>query len=120
MDTNILNECGRLSLEGRITFPQVVARLAQTGVERYRADLVRLEKTYYDAPGASHVERMDIARLAIGATFSQDDIVTAIRLSQQGAIDYQEFLRRVTAAGCVGYFVFITGRRAVYFGRGGE
>lgn len=49
MDAKVLNECERLSFEGKASFPQVVQRLAKTGVERYCADLVRLEKFYYAA-----------------------------------------------------------------------
>ncbi len=38
---------------------------------------------------------------------------------QQGRIKYQTFLRRIMEAGCAHYEVFITGRRAIYFGRDG-
>jgi uncharacterized protein YbcV (DUF1398 family) len=120
MDTNILNECGRLSLEGRITFPEVVARLSATGVERYHADLVRREKTYYDASGRAHVEPMAFDTPPIAAAFAADGIVAAIRAIQRNEMEYRAFLSRIMSAGCVGYFVFIAGRRAIYFGRGGE
>ncbi len=40
--------------------------------------------------------------------------------SQRGEHSYGDFLRKTMAAGCVGYFVQIAGRRALYFGRNGE
>ena len=121
MDINILKECGQRSLEGTMRFPQVVARLAATNVERYYADLVRLEKTYYDAAGDAHLVAMDFSPpQPIAHTFATGAIVAAIRQIQQNEIDYREFLRRIIAAGCVAYVVFIAGRRAIYFGRGGE
>jgi uncharacterized protein YbcV (DUF1398 family) len=41
----------------------------------------------------------------------------AVRATQRGEIRYREFCRRIAAAGCVGYFVSLAGRRAVYYGR---
>ncbi len=40
-----------------------------------------------------------------------------MRAVQGGRIRYREFCARIAAAGCVGYFVSIPGRRAVYYGR---
>ena len=51
MDPKILNECSRLAFENKITFPESVKRMAETGVERYCADLVKLEKYIYSAEG---------------------------------------------------------------------
>jgi uncharacterized protein YbcV (DUF1398 family) len=43
-----------------------------------------------------------------------------VRQSQRNEHTYLDFIRKTMAAGCVGYFVQITGRRAIYFGRNGE
>ena len=51
----VLTECKELSLQGRITFPEVVRRLSEAGVERYHVDLTRDEATYYLTGGESHV-----------------------------------------------------------------
>jgi uncharacterized protein YbcV (DUF1398 family) len=43
-----------------------------------------------------------------------------VRAIQQRQIGYAEFLRRIMAAGCASYEVFIGGRQAIYFGRDGD
>jgi uncharacterized protein YbcV (DUF1398 family) len=35
-------------------------------------------------------------------------------------IDYHAFCERIAAGGCVGYFVSLAGRRALYYGRTGD
>ena len=116
----ILQDCSDASDAERISFPQVVGKLMAAGVERYRADLLRHEKTYYMPDGRSHV----VSNAAIDGVpameFSAAGIDSAVRDIQAGKIAYREFCRRVLAAGCVDYIVSITGRRAVYFGRSGE
>jgi uncharacterized protein YbcV (DUF1398 family) len=123
MNTNqiaVIEDCGARSLAGTITFPEVVRRLNETGVERYHADFSRAEKTYYLPGGQTHVCPLAPLDHPIAAQFSAGDVEASIRRSQRGQIKYVEFLRQVMAAGCVGYFVQITGRRAIYFGRDGD
>ena len=52
--------------------------------------------------------------------FSDAGVDAAVRSIQRGEIQYAEFVRGTMAAGCVGYFVPIAGRHAIYFGRKGE
>jgi uncharacterized protein YbcV (DUF1398 family) len=117
---SIVEDCTKGSDDGRLTFPEVVMRLAGAGVERYLADLCRSEKTFYLPNGASH--RVASAALARppAQMFSAPEIEAAIRAIQAKAIDYHTFCTRIAAAGCVFYIVSITGRRAVYLGRGGD
>ena len=56
----------------------------------------------------------------IAETFSAAQVEAGVRASQRGEIVYPEFTRRALAAGCVGYFVQITGKCVQYFGRRGE
>lgn len=116
----VAEECTRASDAGTASFPQVLSRLAGAGVERYLADLVRNEKTYYRADGANCVTRAKAVAQVPAASFEAAGVEAAIRASQARSIDYEEFCRRVLAAGCVGYVVSLAGRRAVYFGRSGE
>jgi len=116
----VAEECSQGSLAGTLTFPEVVARLSAAGVERYHADYVRHETTYYTSGGESHSAAVEHPAAPIAEVFSAAGVEAAIRASQRGEIDYREFLRRTFAAGCVGYFVQIAGRRALYFGRLGE
>lgn len=108
------------SMAGSIDFPEVVRRLTAEGVESYRADLVRLEETFYMPDGESHVEKMDFSPAPIADNFSVEGVVAAIRGSQTGKTKYREFLKLAMDAGTTSYVVFLRGKRCVYFGRNGE
>ena len=116
----VMHACSTGSLDGSMTFPEVVARLAAVGCEQYHADFRRQEKTYYLSDGQSEVQALPVEGPSIPSTFSDHALVAALRAIQAGQITYVEFLRRIMAAGCVGYFVNIAGKRAIYFGRNGE
>lgn len=116
----VIEECTKASDEARLTFPEVVARLAAAGVERYHADLQRAEKTYYLPDGASHVAVSASVAAVPAEIFSAAGVDAAVRAVQARAIDYKAFCERIVEAGCVGYLVSIAGRRAVYYGRSGE
>jgi uncharacterized protein YbcV (DUF1398 family) len=116
----VMHACSTGSLDGSLTFPEVVARLAAAGCEQYHADFRRQEKTYYLPDGESEVVALPVAGPAIPSVFSDHALVATLRAIQAGQITYVEFLRRIVAAGCVGYFVNIAGQRAIYFGRNGE
>lgn len=115
-----IETCVAGSLTGAMRFPEVVARLTAIGVERYHADYSRHEATYYLTSGDSHCVPVAHPQQTIASRFSAAAVEAAIRQSQQGAISYPEFVALTMAAGCVGYFVQITGRCAMYFGRDGE
>jgi uncharacterized protein YbcV (DUF1398 family) len=117
---SVAAECAQGSLAGTLNFPEVVARLSAAGVERYYVDYVRHEATYYTPTGESHIEGLKHPAAPLASEFSAAGVEAAIRASQRGEINYAEFLHRTLAAGCVGYFVQIAGRRALYFGRLGE
>ena len=116
----VVEECAHASLTGTASFPEIVGRLQALGVERYHTDYSRMEHTYYLPDGDSHVVAIGRPPQAIGATFLADGVAAAVLASQRGEIKYVEFLRRSMEAGCVGYFVQITGRQVFYFGRNGE
>jgi uncharacterized protein YbcV (DUF1398 family) len=114
------NECSQRSDAGTITFPEVVGKLIAAGVESYHADYYRREKTYYMPGGESHVTPQELPGVAIATAFSPQGVEQAVRRIQRGEIGYMEFLRLTMLAGCVGYGVYISGRRAIYFGRTGD
>ena len=116
----VVSECTRASDEERKTFPVVVADLIRVGIERYHADLVKHEKTYYTPRGESFVVASRAGDSAPAQAFVAEQIEAAVQASQRQQIGYREFCRRVLAAGCAGYWVSITGKRAVYYGRTGE
>jgi len=117
---DIVRGCSIASDEGRVRFGEVVATLSAAGVERYHADLVRAEKTYYLPDGTSElVPNAEIA-VAPAQQFSASAVAQTIKAIQAGTIDYRTFCERVVSAGCVAYMVSIVGRRAVYYGRTGD
>jgi len=117
---NVAKECAALSAAGKIHFGEVVSRLMKAGIERYHADYSRSENTYYTPDGGSCVAPIEHEQMPIAQDFSASGVEAAVRQAQRGEIFYPEFVKQTTAAGCVGYFVQITGRQVIYFGRKGE
>jgi uncharacterized protein YbcV (DUF1398 family) len=116
----VIQDCARLSIEGKISFGDVVSRLMKIGLERYHADYTRGESTYYMPDGESLVVPVRHPPMPIAENFSASGVESAVRQVQHGEIFYPEFLKQTFAAGCVGYFVQITGRQVIYFGRKGD
>jgi uncharacterized protein YbcV (DUF1398 family) len=120
MNTQTLEACMAASFADT-PFPVVVGRLAAAGVTSYTADLVTLRETYYNARRQSHDEVMPLTNAPdIGPAFERDRVVGTVKAIQRQEIGYAEFLRRIMAAGCSHYEVFLKGRKAMYFGRDGE
>ena len=64
---------------------------------------------------------MDVDKVGGAASgFLAEGVEKAVRAIQRQDIAYREFCRRIADAGCVGYFVSLAGRRAVYYGRAGD
>ena len=120
MNTEAMHNALGDSQAGKLTFPEVVAMLLSAGVESYFADLLRGEETFYTTDGETHRERMTLPPTKIADDFSQSEVVAAIRAAQADQIRYPEFVRRVAAAGAIGYWAFLTGKKVIYFGRKGE
>jgi uncharacterized protein YbcV (DUF1398 family) len=117
---DVVIECSRASDEERVTFGEVVMALMKTGVERYHADLVRGDKTYYLPNGDSKIVAGRPSEVPPAQAFSAAGIEAAVRAIQAGEIQYMEFCERAAKAGCVGYLVSMPGERVVYYGRSGD
>lgn len=120
MDHEIIKDCTDLSLNGKITFPEVVSRMASTGVERYLVDLIGMQKMAYGVNGDYYSASLVLEKPLINAVFSGENVGKAVKSIQQGQIKYLEFLDQITKAGCSHYEVYISGRKVCYFGRKGE
>ena len=120
MNTRIMHEVLAQSQAGELIFPEVVRRLLAAGVESYFADLAKGEETFYTTGGQTHVEKMVLPLSPIANEFSSTGIVSAIRAAQTDTIRYPEFIKRAAAAGVIGYWAFLTGKKVIYFGRQGE
>jgi uncharacterized protein YbcV (DUF1398 family) len=108
------------SLNGTMSFPDVVKTLAEAGVESYHVDLVQNRKTFYTPSGDVFEEAFAYKGPVAAAEFRSEAVVEAIRASQQKQITYVDFLKRILEAGATDYTVYIQGRKAIYFGRKGE
>ena len=77
MNSYILMRCTTGSLDGTLNFPQVIQALSEIEVERYHADLVRNEKTYYGKNSESWVIPFSLGSrftVEIGNQFNRDQI----------------------------------------------
>ena len=116
---DVASEMSKASDEERVTFPEVVKALVEVGVERYHADLVAGRKTYYLPDG--DFEETQVHKVGGAALkFSAEGVEKAVRAIQRQEVAYREFCCLIAHAGCVGYFVSLAGRRAVYYGRTGD
>lgn len=116
----VIHDTVRGSLTAEMTFAQIVTRLGEIGIERYHADYSRHENTFYLGCGESLVVTIPWGDFPIATEFTASSVEAAVRQSQRGEHTYTDFIRKTMGAGCVGYFVQIAGRRALYFGRNGE
>ena len=121
MDTKIVAEVARATLAGTITFPEVVRRLIETGVEYYHVDYVALRKTFYSAAGEVVMTSILYEGLPpVAADFDANQLRAAILDSQRHGLTYRDFTRRAMEAGVQGYIAFLRGQRVTYWGRAGD
>src|ERR1700691_2268668 len=119
MSKQIIHELATATQQGRMTFPQVVKGLVEVGVESYLVDFAAKQKTHYLTDGTTHTAPI-LEPGPIAAEFHSANLVSAIRGAQADTVRYPEFVKRSTAAGVIGYWAFLTGKRVIYFGRKGE
>ena len=121
MQSEIVAEAARATLDGSIPFPEVVRRLMETGVEYYHVDYVALQKTYYSASGEVIKTPVNYEGLpGVSADFNADALRMAILDSQQNGQHYRDFTTRAMRAGVQGYIAFLRGQRVTYWGRNGD
>jgi uncharacterized protein YbcV (DUF1398 family) len=120
MSKQVIQELVVATQQGKMTFPQVVKGLLEVGVESYLVDFAAKQKTHYLTDGTTHAVPMILDPGPIAADFNNSGLVAAIRDAQADTVRYPEFVTRSTAAGVIGYWAFLTGKRVIYFGRKGE
>jgi len=120
MSTQVIHQLAVATQQGKMTFPQVVQGLLEIGVESYLVDFAAKQKTHYLADGTTHTVAMILDPGPIASEFDNAGLVSAIRGAQADTVRYPEFVNRSTAAGVIGYWAFLTGKRVIYFGRKGE
>lgn len=115
-----IEKCAHESHEGLLTFPEVLGRLVEVGVESYCVDYRNQSTIYHLSSNEAVSVSMTMPAIAISNSFNQEAVVLAICGAQSDAVRYPEFLKLTMSAGCVGYIVWITGKHVSYFGRRGE
>jgi uncharacterized protein YbcV (DUF1398 family) len=120
MSKQVIHELAIATQQGKMTFPQVVKGLLEAGVESYLVDFAAKQKTHYLTDGTTLTVPMILEPGPIAENFSGAGLVAAIRGAQADTVRYPEFVKRSTAAGIIGYWAFLSGKRVIYFGRQGE
>src|SRR5262245_30178558 len=92
--TLVIYECVRGSLNAELTFPEIVGRLTEIGVERYHVDYSRQEATYYLASGDSMVVAVPHDLHSTAIEFAASAIESAVRQSQRNEHTYADFVRK--------------------------
>mgnify|MGYP000879412025 CR=1 FL=1 len=119
---DIAHSCAIAAYEGSMSFPQIVAKLSETGFEGYWVDYRTHQQTFYHSTQQSFIVKVAAFEIAIAATFDAPKIAQLIRWAQQGTADYNyiAFCEQIIKAGCAGYLVSLTGKRVVYLGTTGD
>jgi uncharacterized protein YbcV (DUF1398 family) len=121
MNASAILEAAQATLAGTMTFPQVVAKLIEAGVEYYHVDYVGARMRFYDAAGVCVTTPIAYEGLpAVAGELDVEALRADIRDSQQKGQHYRDFTVRAMRAGVQGYFAFLRGRRVTYFGRAGD
>jgi uncharacterized protein YbcV (DUF1398 family) len=121
MNTKIITNTARKTLDGNISFPEVVGQLLAAGVEYYHVDYIGMNKTFYSAEGDTVVTPINYEELPpVAANFDVAAVRADILDSQRNNQKYRDFTHRAMAAGVQGYFAFLRGKRVTYFGRQGD
>jgi uncharacterized protein YbcV (DUF1398 family) len=121
MNTETIVKAARATLDGTMSFPEVVGQLLAAGVEYYHVDYVAMRKTFYGADDSVVVTPIPYEGLPpVAADFDVAALRTDILDSQRNGQKYRDFTRRAMAAGTQGYFAFLRGKRVTYFGRQGD
>lgn len=117
----IARDCLAGSADGTLAFPQVVATLADAGIESYSVDFRRRAAIYYSNDGDSIALEAHAIDTPIAPALDEAALRAAIGEAQRLApgYTYRGFCEKAAAAGCAFYVVSMLGRRAVYAGRDG-
>lgn len=121
MNARIITETALKTLDGTMSFPEVVGQLLDAGVEYYHVDYLGMRKTFYSANGNAVVTPINYEGLPpVAAEFDTAALQADILDSQRNNQPYRNFTRRAMEAGTQGYYAFLRGKRVTYFGRQGD
>jgi hypothetical protein len=95
MDSKLILEAARGTLDGSLSFPEVVGQLLAAGVEYYHVDYVGLRKRFYSAEGGMMATSINYEGLPpVAPEFDAAALRANILDSQRHGQPYREFTRR--------------------------
>ena len=95
MDSKLILETARGTLEGTLSFPEVVGKLLAAGVEYYHVDYVGLRKRFYTAEGEMMATSINYEGLpSVALEFDTPALRANILDSQRNGQPYRDFTRR--------------------------
>src|SRR4051794_19209937 len=107
MNAAVILEVANATLAGKISFPDVVAKLLAESVEYYHVDYAGLVKSFYGADGARVVTPIPYEALPpISPDFDAAALKAAILASQTAGQSYRDFTIRAMTAGVQVYYAF--------------
>lgn len=114
--------CLKAAEDDAMSFPRIVGALMEAGFENYAIDFRRATATYYLPDGESVELPTHKIDAAVAPALNIPLMQAAIREAQQQmpGYTYSGFCEKAILAGCAGYIVSFSGRRAVYIGRTAE
>jgi uncharacterized protein YbcV (DUF1398 family) len=118
----IARACLDAAEDNRMTFPQIVGTLMETGFEGYAVDFRRATATYYLPDGGSLELSAHRVDAPVAPAFDAALLQAAIRQAQRQVpgYTYKGFCKKAVSAGCAAYVVSFSGRRVLYVGRTAE
>ena len=117
---SIINNVFTKSNTGEIHFGEVIQQLISIDIESYNVDYRRGETTYYLSNGNSLRLEFDAHPEKISKNFDAAKIKSAILQAQSGTVMYPKFKDLTYEAGCIGYIVWISGKKVDYLGCNGD
>src|ERR1017187_5885405 len=100
MDSKLILEAARGTLDGSLSFPEVVGKLLAAGVEYYHVDYVGLRKRFYSAEGEMVATAINYEGLPpVAPEFDAAALRANILDSQRHNQPYREFARRDGSGG---------------------
>jgi len=121
MDADKVTSLAKITLDGSLSFPQIVGELIAQGVEYYHVDYAAKSFTFYSAAGAAITAALTFEGLpSISQDWNGNALKEAILDSQQNGQKFRQFCARAMSAGVQGYFAFLRGQRVTYLGRNGD
>ena len=120
--TQIAQTCLGGAERNTMSFPEIVGTLSRAGFEGYAIDFRSASATYYRPDGDSVVLPTHVIGTRVADAWNPAVVQAAIKDAQQmiPGYTYAGFCAKIAAAGCAGYMVSFTGRRAVYYARTAE